>query len=276
MLKELYPGLSPAVMRKIIEGSHGDLRQCCMKCWVFGREICNPAKTGLLLDQSKEDSFWGLFHMIKKILLAKRTSEGELENDFDAMFINNAISLQETTSYLYANLPDYCGDIEELADVCDTMVLSETMGTKGVRHASSSIQYFDEKGNDSFDSLLDRLRFSYMALSVAVYNTHPTSKTHSFSELKSSSLHSLLSTIRSNRITLYELFNRFVNVYSPSVSFKKFILDYLSVISMMNDQGEKKRLSLKLDYMFIHRLVDIQEFVSLASMMIDMDDVWLL
>lgn len=274
MLKQLYPGLSPAVIRKIIEGSHGDLRQCCLKCWMFGKEICNPVKTSLLLEQSQEDSFWGLFHMIKKLLLAKRTSEGELENDFDTMFINNAISLQETTSYLYANLPDYCGDIEELAEIYDAMSISENLGNQGVRRASSSIQYFDEKGNDSFSSLLDRLRFSYMALSVAVHNTHPTSKRNSFSEVKSSQFHSLMSMIHTNRVSLYELFNRFVNVYSPSVSFKKFILDYLTVMSMMNDQGGKKRSLLIIANLFIHRLVDIQEFISLASTLLDMDDVW--
>lgn len=65
--------------------------------------------------------------MIKKILLAKRTSEGILENDFDRMFTENCISLHEMISYFHANFIEYMEDMEDIADVYDVLTINENL-----------------------------------------------------------------------------------------------------------------------------------------------------
>lgn len=270
-LKNLYPGLSPALIQRITDSSHGDLRQCCLKCWIYGKEITNPQKTSSLLKQSEEDSFWGVFHMIKKLLLAKRTLEGDLENDFDAMFLDNAISLQEATSYLYANVPEYTSDIEDLAGIYDVLCMNEYLGTKSTRRSHS----YDEKGNESFSSIADRLRFYYIALAVPVYNHHPTSRARSFAEIKASSYSGVLAHIQTHQSILRTLYDRYVSICSSSIGLKQFVLDVASILT--NVHADLANLGEHANHAnhsnSFHKLIDIPSFVNLASLVFDMDDV---
>ena len=90
-LQRLFGSCAKSLLDRVADCSHGDLRQMCLKLWMFGDRWLDetPRLTG-------NDSFWGLFHMIKKMLLGKRRSDGRLENDFDRMFVENRITVAET------------------------------------------------------------------------------------------------------------------------------------------------------------------------------------
>ena len=248
VLKLLYSNLSPTIIRSISDSSRGDIRQCCLKCWMYGKDILNPNKLNLLLQQSEEDSFYGMFHLIKKLLLAKRHPTGELENDFDLLFINNHINLHETTSYLHTNLPEYTTSIEDLADLYDCMTISENMGSIQPSRSSRSIQQFDEKGNESFQAIVDRLRFNFLSLSIAVINQHPSPLSMSFTEVKASKLPLVNNQIGFNRHCLRAILDRFNIIYSSSISTKTFLLDYISTIDLLFHDDSTSRLPYFLSY----------------------------
>ena len=168
--------------------------------------------------------------MIKKILLAKRTSEGILENDFDRMFTENCISLHEMISYFHANFIEYMEDMEDIADVYDVLTINENLEGAGSRYSSRSLQYQDEKGNDSFHSLVDRLRFCFVSYSIPVMNHHPSSISHSFSECKPSSLPWVHSQKVTNKQIISSLYSRYCQVYSTSFSSSDFRIEMPSVL----------------------------------------------
>ena len=89
-LKRLFPSCSDQLLTRVVQCSRDDLRQMCLTLWIYGDKWKNSG-----MEFSSNDPFWGIFHMIKKILLAKRYPGGQLENDFDSLFIDNRITVQE-------------------------------------------------------------------------------------------------------------------------------------------------------------------------------------
>ena len=90
--------------------------------------------------------------------------------------------------------------------------------------------YQDEKGNDSFHSLVDRLRFCFVSYSIPVMNHHPSSITHSFSECKPSSLPWVHSQKVANKQIISSLYSRYCQVYSTSFSSSDFRIEMPSVL----------------------------------------------
>lgn len=111
-----------------------------------------------VLKATEEDTYWGLFHMVKKLLLAKRDREGRLENDMLRLYEDNHITVSETSNYLYANLPEYTDDISELSSMMDSLCLVERMNRRGRRRDG------ERKGTSGWQSCMDANAFCISCL----------------------------------------------------------------------------------------------------------------
>ena len=218
-LQQLYSVGAP-LLHRVIASSRGDLRQSCLKLWVFGSTLNSER----VLKATEEDTYWGLFHMIKKLLLAKRDKEGRLENDMLRLYEDNHITVNETSNYLYTNLPDYTDDIAELSSMMDSLCLVERMNRRGGRRRDG-----ERKGTSGWQSCLDANAFFVLAYSPVAIQ-HPTAAHRSFSAVKAAQFASVYQT-RSQRESLMRgMFERTLRPMESSVPFSDFISVLPSVV----------------------------------------------
>lgn len=262
-LQRLFGSCAKSLLDRVADCSHGDLRQMCLKLWMFGDRWLDetPRLTG-------NDSFWGLFHMIKKMLLGKRRSDGRLENDFDRMFVENRITVAETVDYLDANFPDYFGDIQDCAEILDDFSDVENMGY--FRHRSGKKA---EKEGDDMQAVMERIRFHVLSLSPAVRNAHPTLQMKRFAAITSPRWSSLQNLRWFRREDVKKAWNRFRDVMRSRMGFEEFVELGPTFISRIEksvfeelgwkDEGESGMM----------RVIDLEEFTKILQVVMDLSDV---
>lgn len=239
-----------------MNASGNDFRQVCLKLWVFGSAL----QSQQLLSITSEDTFWGVFHMIKKLLLAKRKENGELENDLFRMYEDNRIGISEAESYLFANLPDYTRNVDELSLMLDSLCDVELMRDRGVSSDT------DRKGVDNWQSRCDATRFLILAYTPAVYLNHPTSLHRSYSPVKSASFYSLYSHIQTNRALLRDIYDQEIRPNGHYVSFSDFIEFAPSVVYSLH-----RELFEEMGGKVSPGLIPVEEFVENYSIFRDVD-----
>ena len=175
--------------------------------------------------------------MIKKILLAKRDPQTQvLENNLYSLYEENAITVSETSDYLFTNLPDYTHDIHELSEMLDLLCIVDTMDTfpssssSSLSSSSSSssltnnstiyihhssrrrrLQQEQRKGMDNLSSHFDAIRFLTLAYTPAVLLHHPTGIHHSFAPIQAPV--SPRYTCDHHITIMREVYDQFINDY---------------------------------------------------------------
>ena len=220
-LERLFPSCSDQLLTRVVQCSRDDLRQMCLTLWIYGDKWKNSG-----MEFSSNDPFWGIFHMIKKILLAKRYPGGQLENDFDSLFIDNRITVQEALDFVDANFVDYFGDIQDCAEILDDFVTIDQLGH--FRHRGGRRE---EKGGEDLQSLSDRLRFIYLGYATAVRNSHPTDQIRRFTAVASPQSRAVQNLIRIRREECRQTWIRFCEVMECHVTFEEFLLLYPTLLS---------------------------------------------
>ena len=262
-LRRLFGSCAKSLLDRVIDCSRGDLRQMCLKLWMFGDRWRDetPAITG-------NDPFWGVFHMIKKMLLGKRRSDGRLENDFDRMFVENRITVADTVDYLDANFPDYFGDIGDCAAILDDFCDVENMGYFRARSGKKA-----EKEGDDMQAVMERLRFHVLGLAPAVRNAHPTEQMKRFAAITSPRLGSLQNLRWVRRADAKKAWIRFREVMESRMGFEEFVELGPSLLSRI-ERSVFEELGWKEDAENgTTRLIDLDEFTKILHLVMDLNDV---
>lgn len=240
----------------------------CLKLWIFGDQWIDETPR-----ISGNDSFWGVFHMIKKILLGKRGTNGRLENDFDRMFVENRITVSDTVDYLNSNFPDYVGSIQDCAEILDDFSDVENLGYFRYRSGKKA-----GKEGDDMQAIMERLRFQVLCLSPAVRNAHPTMQMKRFSALTSPRWSSLQNLRWMRRGDARKAWIRFVEVMESRLGFEEFVEMGPSLISRIEKSvfeefgwNEESENDLKGSGMM--RLIDLEEFTKILHLVLDLNDV---
>lgn len=226
-LKALFRSTPAAPLRTIIDSSHGDLRQMCLKLQL--------ARDPSALSAAQEDAFWGLFHMVKKMLLGKRRPDGRLENDYDAMFRDNAITVDDALEYVHANMPTYTSDLDDYCAVLEDLACVEALRPqRGVQGLTGSYGSYGSRGEEGSgedeQSLRSRVRFLIAALSPAAHNEHLTAAARSFTAVAGPLSYQLREQRLAHRQCAVEVLERLRAVEECRVPWREFVLLYPSLL----------------------------------------------
>lgn len=263
-LKALFHSPSSS-LRSAIDTSHGDLRQMCLKLLLFAHHDSSSLRA-----LHSEDTFWGLFHMVKKLLLGKRRPDGRFENDFDTMFRDNAITVDDTLDYVYTNMPTYTSDLEECCAVMDDLALVESMRPKWGRSRDA------DQGGEGDQSLRNRVRFMVTALSPSIHNQYPTAAARSFSSVAAPRTRQLRDDRLLHKQCVGAVLDRLYAVEDCRVGWREFVLAYPSLLlSIYRPLLEDMHLTGSAESAKQKGLVDLVQFRDSLSVLMDMHDVGL-
>lgn len=252
---------------------------------LFARD--SPAQGGA----QGEDAFWGLFHMVKKMLLGKRRPDGRLENDYDAMFRDNAISVDDALDYVHANMPTYTSDLDDCRAVLEDLAFVEALapshaqgfrgfrGSRGSRGSRGFGGRWGEEGDgEDEQSLRSRVRFLITALAPATHNTHLTAAARSFTAVAGPLTYQLREQRQAHRQCAAEVLERLRAVEECRVPWREFVLLYPSLLLRIHQtllremRLEKKPMPWGRERGLRRRLVDLEQLRESMSAILDVHD----